>query len=62
VSYGTLFWGSVDIYKEYDSLYILGRNEKKTHRLCVYGRFHELLPTVMGFRGHLQGLLHQVHV
>jgi hypothetical protein len=24
-----LFWGSVDIYKEYDSLYILERNDKK---------------------------------
>jgi hypothetical protein len=35
---------------------------KKNHRLCVYGRFSELLPTVMGFRGHLQGPLHLVHV
>jgi hypothetical protein len=29
VSYCPLFWGSVDIYKEYDSVYILERNDKK---------------------------------
>jgi hypothetical protein len=34
-----VFW-SMEIYKEYDSLYILERNAKKT---C---RFHELLPIV----------------
>jgi hypothetical protein len=28
VGYCTLFWGSVDIYKEYDSPYILERNDK----------------------------------
>jgi hypothetical protein len=30
VGYCTLFWGSVDIYKEYDGLYILERNEKNS--------------------------------
>jgi hypothetical protein len=34
--------GSVEIYKEYDSLYILERNDKKTHHFCVYDHFHEL--------------------
>jgi hypothetical protein len=29
VSYCPLFWGSVEIYKKYDSLYILERNDKK---------------------------------
>jgi hypothetical protein len=29
VSYCPLFWGSVEIYKEYESLYILERNDKK---------------------------------
>jgi hypothetical protein len=29
VSYFPLFWGSMEIYKEYDSLYILERNDKK---------------------------------
>jgi hypothetical protein len=48
VGYCTLFWGSVDIYKEYDSLHILERNEKKTHHFFVYGCFCELLPTVFG--------------
>jgi hypothetical protein len=57
-----MFWGSVDIYKEYDSLYILERNEKKTHRLCVYGYFRELLPIVLRFQGDLQGRWHLVHV
>jgi hypothetical protein len=42
-------------YKQYDSLYILERNDKKTHLFCVYGRSCELLPTVLGFRGDLQG-------
>jgi hypothetical protein len=35
---------------------------KKTHLFCVYGRFRELLPTVLGFRGDLQGQWHLVHV
>jgi hypothetical protein len=55
MSYCALFWGFVHIYKEYNSLYILERNEKKTHRLSVYGRFRELLPIVLGFWGDLQG-------
>jgi hypothetical protein len=54
--------GSMDNYKEYDSLYILERNDKKTRRLCVYGRCRELLPIVLGFRGDLQGRWHLVHV
>jgi hypothetical protein len=29
MSYCLLFWGSVEIYKEYESLYILERNDKK---------------------------------
>jgi hypothetical protein len=28
VSYCPLFWGFVEIYKEYESLYILERNDK----------------------------------
>jgi hypothetical protein len=50
-----MFWGSVEIYKEYDSMYILERNGKKTCCFSVYGRFCELLPTVLGFWGDLQG-------
>jgi hypothetical protein len=64
VSSCPLFWGSVEIYKEYDSLYILERNDKKTHHFCVYGYFCELLRTVLGFWGDLQGPCpwHIVHV
>jgi hypothetical protein len=29
MSYCPLFWGYMEIYKEYDSLYILERNGKK---------------------------------
>jgi hypothetical protein len=45
-------WQSIHFREEWE----------KTHHLCVYGRFCELLPTVMGFWGHLQGPLHLVHV
>jgi hypothetical protein len=55
MSYRPLFRGYVEIYKEYDSLYILERNDKKTRYFCVYGRFRELLPIVLGFWTDLQG-------
>jgi hypothetical protein len=61
MSYCPLFWGFVDIYKEYDNMYILERNEKTRH-FCVYGRFHELLPTVSRFWGDLQGPWHLIHI
>jgi hypothetical protein len=62
MSYWTLFWGSEEIYKKYDSLYILERNDKKTCHFFMYGHFRELLPTVLEFWGDLQGLWHSVHV
>jgi hypothetical protein len=62
MSYRPLFRGYVEIYKEYDSLYILERNDKKTHCFCVYGHFRELLPIVLGFSADLQGPWHSVHV
>jgi hypothetical protein len=58
MSYCPLFWGSMEIYKEYDNMYILERNDKK----LVYGRFCELLPTILGFRDDLQGPRHSIHV
>jgi hypothetical protein len=61
VSYCPQFWGSVEIYKEYDSLYILERNAKKTHHFCVYGHFRELLPIVFRSRCDLQGPWHSVY-
>jgi hypothetical protein len=52
MSYCPLFWGSVEIYKEYDILYILERNDKNLS-FCVYDHFCELLATVLEFRGDL---------
>jgi hypothetical protein len=46
--------GSVEIYKEYDNLYIFESNDKKTCHFCIYRHFRELLPTVLGCRGDLQ--------
>jgi hypothetical protein len=62
VSYCPLFWGSVKIYKAHDTQYILERNGEKTCRFCDHGYFPELLPTILGFRGDLQGPWHLVHV
>jgi hypothetical protein len=62
MSYSPLFWGFVEIYKEYDSLYILERNDKRTCHFYMYGYFRELLPTVLEFCGDLQGPWHLVHV
>jgi hypothetical protein len=62
MSYCPLFWGSIEIYKEYDSLYILERNDKKTCFLFLYGHFCELLAIVLEFLGDLPGPLHSVHV
>jgi hypothetical protein len=56
MSYRPLFRGYVEIYKEYDSLYILERNDKK--KLVVFAFmaiFCELLPIVLGFWTDLQG-------
>jgi hypothetical protein len=62
VSYCPLFWGSGVIYTKYDIPYILERDDKKMVIFGFYSRFRELLPTVLGFRGDLQGPWHSVHV
>jgi hypothetical protein len=62
VSYCPLFWGSMEMYKEYDGLYIFKRHDKKLVIFAFYGHFHELLPTVLGFRSDLQRPWHWVHV
>jgi hypothetical protein len=51
LSYWPLFWGSVEIYKEYDSLCILESHAKTLVIFCVYGRYCELLPIVLGLPG-----------
>jgi hypothetical protein len=55
VSYCPLFWGSRVIYMKYDIPYILERDNKKLIIFVFYGHFRELLPTVLCFRGDLQG-------
>jgi hypothetical protein len=50
VSYCPLFWGSRVIYTKYDILYILEWDDKKLIFFVFYGRFRELLPTVLGPR------------
>jgi hypothetical protein len=55
VSYCPLFWGSVEIYMKYDSLYILERNDEKIVIFAFIAVLRELLPTVLGFRGDLHG-------
>jgi hypothetical protein len=62
VSYCPLFWGSWVIYTKYDIPYILERDEKKLVIFAFYGRFRELLPKVLWFRGDLQGPWHSVYV
>jgi hypothetical protein len=44
----------VEIYREYDSLYILERNDKKNLLFLRVCHFRELLPIVLEFRGDLQ--------
>jgi hypothetical protein len=43
------------IYKVHDTQYIFERDSIKLVVFAFYGRFHELLPTVLGFRSDLQG-------
>jgi hypothetical protein len=54
VSYCLLFWGSVDIYEEYDSLYILERNDKK--KLVIFA-FMAISWTI----AHSFGVIYKVH-
>jgi hypothetical protein len=55
-----IVWGSMEIYKQYNSMHILERNDKKLVVLC-FRSFCELLPTVLGCRGDLQRPWHAVH-
>jgi hypothetical protein len=56
MSYYPLFWGSGVIYTKYDILYILEWDDKKLIFFAFYGRFRDLLATVLGFWGDLQGI------
>jgi hypothetical protein len=48
LSYCPLFWGFVDIYKEYDSLYNLERNEKKLIVFAFMALFMNYWPQFWG--------------
>jgi hypothetical protein len=43
------------IYKAHETQYIFERRDQKLIIFAFYGRFYELLPTVLGFRTDLQG-------
>jgi hypothetical protein len=49
------------IYNAHHTQYIFERCDQKLIIFAFLGRFHELLPTVLGFRGDLQGRWHSVH-
>jgi hypothetical protein len=50
MSYYPLFWGSVEIYKEYDSLYILERNDEKIVVFAFMAAFVSYCPPFWGSR------------
>jgi hypothetical protein len=52
-SYCPQFWGSMMIYKEYDSLYNFKRNDKKTHCFCILWPFSWTIAHSFGVPGWL---------
>jgi hypothetical protein len=55
MSYHPLFRGYVEIYKEYDSLYILERNDDFFVVFAFMAVFVSYCPQFWGFGGDLQG-------
>jgi hypothetical protein len=53
MSYCPRFWGFGLIYIVHDIQYIFEGHDKKIIILVFYGRFRELVPIVLGFRGDL---------
>jgi hypothetical protein len=49
MSYCPLFWGSVEIYREYDSPYILERNDKILVIFACMALFVSYCPQFWGF-------------
>jgi hypothetical protein len=43
------------IYMAHDTQYMFERHDQKLVVFTFLGHFHKLLPTVLGFRGDLQG-------
>jgi hypothetical protein len=54
VSYCPQFWGSGAIYKANATQYMFERHDQNSLFLRFWP-FHKLLPTVLGFRGDLEG-------
>jgi hypothetical protein len=49
VSYCPQFWGPGVIYKAHDTQYMFERRDQKLVVFAFSGRFHEILPIVLGF-------------
>jgi hypothetical protein len=62
MSYCPQFWISAVIYKAHDTQSMSERHDQKLVVFTFSGRFHELLSTILGFRGDFQGPWHLVHV
>ena len=54
MSYCPHFWGSRGIRMARKTLYMFESYDQKLVVFAFYGRFHELLPIVLGFRGDLE--------
>ena len=55
MSHGPQFWGSKVICTTRNTRYVFERHNQKLAAFVFYGGFHELLPTVLGFRGNFHG-------
>jgi hypothetical protein len=62
MSYFPQFWDCWAIYEVRDTQYMFERCQQKLVVFACYCRFHEQFPTVLGFRGDLQGSWDPVHV
>ena len=54
MSYWPHFWGSRGIRMAHKTRYMFESYDQKLVVFAFYGRFHELLPIILGFQGDLQ--------
>ena len=50
------------IYNDLETLYMFESYDQKLLVFAFYGRFHELLHTILGLHGDLDGPLDSMHV